>query len=210
MNLNKLIFLLLLVVLFPTYIQSQNYSSDAYEFPVKPGMPEWGKLKNAFERNEVCQIPDDVLINISTIGLVETCINYPLIGDIMAANNFVQAFYNLTGFFNGFKELFLRDDAAEKLIQKYLQMSPVNYKRSDKYKEQVMNVFDYLCIELLLSHDSIIDDMSRQEKLKLLKTAVSHYKLKKEQLGYGNLSKFTSCYLIINIGEYFIFNNKYK
>jgi hypothetical protein len=178
---------------------SQNISTDAYEFPVKPGTQDWYKLTNAAERIEACQIPDLLLLNMSTLGLVETCIKYPLIGEITAANNYIQAFNNILNFFNGFQELLARKDAGEKLLYKYKTMSPESYERNKDSIGIIMNVFDYMCIELLLSQDKILSSLNDSARYELLESTISHYKFKRAEFGYGNLSRVTSVNLALQI-----------
>lgn len=38
--------------------QKDSEASDAYEFPVKPGTPEWATLQSHAEMLRVCQIPE--------------------------------------------------------------------------------------------------------------------------------------------------------
>jgi hypothetical protein len=54
MKTNKLLCLFLLCVSFS--IQGQ-----VYNFPVKPGTPEWGKLNSYQEMIEVCRVPEKLL-----------------------------------------------------------------------------------------------------------------------------------------------------
>jgi hypothetical protein len=192
---------IILWILFsnPNSLFSQNLSADAYEFPVKPGTPEWYELTNAAQRIEACQIPDLLLLNMSTLGLVETCVKYPLMGEITAANNYIHAFNNILNFFNGFQELLARKDAGEKLLYKYKTMSPESYERNKDSIGIILNVFDYMCIELLLSQDKILSSLDDSSRYELLESTISHYKFKNAELGYGNLSRVTSVNLVLQI-----------
>lgn len=58
-----------------------------WDFPVKPGTAEWKSLKDRYEQMKACQIPDDVLPSLSTEQMIELCLSYPLLIDILAFNN---------------------------------------------------------------------------------------------------------------------------
>ena len=86
---------------------------DKYEFPIKPGTPEWGKIKTITERVKALQIPDAVLSSISTDGLLETCLEFPFLVDIFFYDNYQRGFEELKAEFNGFRE-FLNDLICQK------------------------------------------------------------------------------------------------
>ena len=60
--------------------------SDAYDYPVKPGTDAWKALGSHEDMLNACQIPETTLNRMSTAGLVETVLNYPLFGDAWAWN----------------------------------------------------------------------------------------------------------------------------
>ena len=58
--------------------------TDAYEYPVKPGTDAWRAFTTHEEMLKACQIPESTLHAMSTEGLVETVLNYPLFNDVLA------------------------------------------------------------------------------------------------------------------------------
>ena len=76
--------------------------SDAYDYPVKPGTDAWKALGSHADMLNACQIPETTLNRMSTAGLVETVLNYPLFGDAWAWDNpqegFVPQVPDLTAF----------------------------------------------------------------------------------------------------------------
>jgi len=91
---------------------------DAYDYPVKPGSPEWAELTSNDEIDAVLQIPENILYEMSTEGLIETVLNYPRFADIYASENYQISFDVLTENFNGFHELLQRSDAAVHLLER--------------------------------------------------------------------------------------------
>ena len=61
---------------------SQLKSEDKYEFPDISGMNDWEDPCIIQKRLDALQIPDAVLVSISTAGLLETCLEFPYLLDI--------------------------------------------------------------------------------------------------------------------------------
>jgi hypothetical protein len=98
------------------FVFSQMKIKDEFEFPIKPDTGEWWKYETVEKRIEVLQIPDEVLVKISTEGLLETCLKYPFLLSILSGDNCQQGFEGLMAQFNGFRELFKRDNLANVLL----------------------------------------------------------------------------------------------
>ncbi len=130
-----------------------------YDYPAKPGSPEWKSLTSHAEMVEACQIPAEVLKNMTTASLVETVSNYPLIYDMYAYNNIQLGFTAVSRQFNGVLELYAREDAGKKLMEKYTSMT--NEAPGSEYK--------LAFIEMLLSQPEIMADLSPLQRDDLLK-----------------------------------------
>jgi len=76
----------------------------------KNGKPYYGS------RNDRCvSIPEDILQNMNTVDLIQTCLNYPLKGNVYAYANVKDGVEHISLQFNGFKELLLRKDNFKNL-----------------------------------------------------------------------------------------------
>jgi hypothetical protein len=89
--------------------------TEAYQYPVVPGMEEWKKLKSLPEMAVACQVPEDILGSMTTEALIETVVNYPLFINLFAYENKKTGLEHVKGYFNGLQELYERDDAIEKM-----------------------------------------------------------------------------------------------
>ncbi|HEY5465844.1 MAG TPA: sigma-70 family RNA polymerase sigma factor, partial [Clostridia bacterium] len=96
-------------------------SADAYVYPVTPEKtPEvWKTLGSHDAMIEACQIPESLLWSMSTEGLVETCLNYPMTGDMMAFNSPTGWLEGVGKNFNGLQKLLQRKDAGFELLRVY-------------------------------------------------------------------------------------------
>lgn len=97
---------------------------DVYDFPIKPGTSEWAELKSHDEMVEVCQLPLETLNTISTLGLIQTVLNYPLLLDMFAFDETQSGFDSIASQFNGLQELMQRKDAATLIAQFYSTLPP--------------------------------------------------------------------------------------
>lgn len=115
-----------------------------YEYPVKPGSSEWNALSIA-ERREACDVPEEILKNMTTGALVQTVIAYPLLPDILAYDSFEMGLEHMSSHFGGINELKGRQDACE-CLQEYLD-DHADYA-SDNNKNRIL----YSIAKSLLRH----------------------------------------------------------
>lgn len=105
------------------------------------------------------QIPEKQIKTISTDELVEKCLNYPYIADVMFAQNIPLMFKYIRQEFNGFKELFERRDAAQVILNRFLNF---DFNKINDYQEDYekgLYVFKFCYLNLLLAQDEIINRM---------------------------------------------------
>jgi hypothetical protein len=155
-----------ILLLFTISISAQQIDS-VYNFPIKPGMPEWKEFKTHSEMLKVIQLPTNLLNSISTSSLVQTCLNYPLFSDMWAYDNIKEGFEQLQKDFNGFDELINRKDALEELLKYYKKIEPnvINEKSSllDKGKYTAR----FCKVEIILAQPELQNN-STQDMIKLL------------------------------------------
>jgi hypothetical protein len=153
----------------------------AYDYPIKPGTDAWKKLSSHDEMLAAIQIPADVLKNMSTGALVQTCLNYPLSGDMMVYDSLQQGLDEVISRSNCLQELLRRDDAGKELLVKYgdvgkqIQQDAGNI---DSKKTNATHYFDQTYVEMLLAQNSIRKNMSEDDEKALVKETLANYKLK--------------------------------
>lgn len=103
---------------FPTcdelIISDRECLPDIADMHIYPEMP-WSEVYTY-------QIPDDVLENMSTFGLIRSCLDYPLLRTEWYASSEIGAIYNINRTFsrrNVARELYSRNDASEALLRYY-------------------------------------------------------------------------------------------
>ena len=82
--------------------------NDKYIYPIVPGMKEWQQLESTDDAYKLCQLPDEVLKTISTIGLIDALIHAPMFTgfSMLSGNASALKWYGHYEQFNSAKELF--------------------------------------------------------------------------------------------------------
>ena len=114
-----------------------------------PEDEEWGNIKTKEMALSHCQIPDDILEEMTTEALVETVLDYPFITDYFVYNSYLEAAKVFEREFNGFEELFKRKDATAALLDVY---AASELAAKDTESKEFFRVSD---IEFLIACDRI-------------------------------------------------------
>ena len=111
------------------------------------------------------QIPETQLKTISTDELLEKCLGYPYIADVMFAENIPLMFKYIRQEFNGFNELFGRQDVAQVILNYFLNF---DFEKINEYQvdyKKGLYVFKFCYLNLLLAQDEIIDKLGDNYKV---------------------------------------------
>jgi hypothetical protein len=128
-----------------------------------------------------CQIPDHVLNSISTSGLVDTVLNYPLFSVVLAYDSVQQGFDKVFSKFNGLQELFKRKDAGTELLARYHVADPLAVREDWTLQEKGDHYFAIMDLELMLSQDTIIASLPEAGCQDLVSEARLKYQAKLER-----------------------------
>jgi hypothetical protein len=160
--------------------------SDVYVYPIKGGTPEWQAFTTHDEMLKACQVPETILNTMSTAGLVETVLTYPLYEEWLAYNYPQQGFEAIKTQFNGIRELFNRKDAGEKLIEKYKTMDPAAIGKDWTSEQRGFDSMSFQNIEILMAQDAILANLSETQYNDLIKQGLIKIQAKQQnQSIYG-------------------------
>jgi hypothetical protein len=185
------------------------YISDTYKYPIMPGTSEWKELKSRDKMVEVCQIPGKKIKSISTEGLLETLLNYPLINDYYFFDNLQDGFNNIKNENNGFKELYKRKDIYKVITERYELMSldcgenlypPISFDNEASPVEVAL-----LTYEFFIFQDEFLDKINENQRLLIFELVYDKLQLKKEY-EYDNFLKFVSIAILGKI----MYKNNYS
>lgn len=166
--------ILMSVLLVPLYLLGQ-----VWDYPIKPGTEKWKTLKTNQEMFDTCQIPSEIIRILSTEELVQLCLNYPLLGDMLFSNTSYQDGFNeKSSNFNGFQELFKRKDAGAELLR-YYETFDLDSFEINKGKT-IKNPFFDICIDIVVAQPKFVETLDNNQKIRLLKEASKKLKIKQK------------------------------
>ncbi len=176
--------------------------TDAYDFPIKPGTDAWAQFQSHQEMLDACQVPDDVLRTMSTRGLVETALSYPLYGEYGAYSSFQYGFDQVAAGFNGLREFLSRADAGAELIARYRAMDPAAIGQGWTSLQRGQYAARFSDIEILIAQDAILGKLTGAERRALIEEAL--HKIEAKQTGadvYGESGRQSSAFVLGRILE---------
>jgi len=164
-------FVLLFFLQFISYAQEKTL----WDYPIKPGNPEWKTLKTKKQMVEVCQIPLSILDTINTKDLVTVCLNYPMFNDYVAYDDERRGVSAIIKHINGFTELSKRENGILELIKAYSEFPILTEPQKDPTANDYHTPYKLPFLELVLCDPVFLNKMSCEELEKLRKTALNKY-----------------------------------
>lgn len=180
-----------------TNLSSTQGKLNAYVFPVKPGTDEWEQIGSRQEMLAAVQIPADRIAGISTAGLVETVLAYPLYMDMFAHNSLEAGLAAIKRDFNGMQALLARSDAGSALLQHYQETDANAVSEMSDTLEQGDYVSRLKYLEMILAQPEIGKRLSAAEKRSLVEIALRQQAAKEKLANlYGMADGETTALLI--------------
>ena len=172
-------FVLFLFVIFSFPVFSQNMENRSFEFSIRTKDVKW-KQMSIFERIQALQIPEDIIHGIPTSELLETCLDFPYLIDILFSDNLQSGFVELTIEFNGFRELLCRKDLTETVLTKNNSL-PYEIARDygGIYEKGIFSI-KWLVFEMILTQDSVLSCMDKDSIDMLLSSSKENIKIKND------------------------------
>ncbi len=163
---------------------------DIYDFPQLS--TKWEPHETIQSRLNALQIPEDLLITISTAGLLETCLNFPYLIDIFFQNDYQQGFEALCSKFNGFREILKRPDLSKIVLTKYRRMGKeVAEVTLLKDTEKGKFSFRHFVLEMIMAQDVTIKSMDKEQEKHLFSMSIEQTKIER-----NNPTIFRGCFEI--------------
>lgn len=172
--------------------------ADMYVYPLRPGMPAWATLTTAAQQVQALQLPDSVLRRISTPGLLATCLDYPMLPNMLAYNYLQRGAQATLATFNGFGQLVQRPEAAALLLDRYRLMTP---RCLPPAEEQGAYSFSFSYLEMVLAQDEYLAQLTANQNRTLVREALSKYvekELHREDV-YGYFGLKTSAFVLARV-----------
>jgi hypothetical protein len=170
------------------------YISDTYNYPTLPGTDEWKELGSLAEKVEVCQIPKKKLETISTEGLLETLLHYPLILDYIFFDNMQNGFNRIKNENNGFPELYSRKNIFEIITVRYELMTldcGENLYPPFVSGEPAPIQISLMTFEFFIFQDEFLNNLNKNQQHQIFEIVYEKHQNKKVH-DFDNYSKLVS------------------
>lgn len=189
------------ILLLPLFVLSQQLHQP-YRYPVKRGSPAWDSLKTYAEKRAAAQIPPDVVRKLTTSALLESVLDYPLIGDVFVFNSLQTGIDKLSVNFAAFKELLARKDLPAVAVARYRQfgIDSIRTLPSAYAKGEYSVKMSFL--EALLAQPQVSGQLNNAEKANLLRRLIANYDGKgKQRDDYGGLSLGSNAWPVYHLNR---------
>ena len=138
----------------------------AWDFPVKPGTEEWYLLETEDERVAALQVPEEILVSLSSDDIVRLSIEFPTFIFFTTSDTPQAGFLLTLKWFNLYKQLLSKKGAGEKLLAAYKDADLSGFKTLPYSNKLWVLRLDYL--ELLLVQKEILQSLTPDECMELL------------------------------------------
>lgn len=142
-------------------VKQKSIIESKYTYPVHPGTEDWEQLDHG-ERVLACQIPDEVLEQMTTEELAKVVLKYPCFIDMIFYDTYQEGFEVVRNNFNGLQALLKREDLAEGLLKIYRE---TNIKQILSLNENQIfdKTLDLLYLETLIAQPEVRDSASEEQ-----------------------------------------------
>lgn len=139
-----------------------------YKVPFMDGDESWTQQRTVMDRIGALQIPVVAIESITTEDLLDACLEFPYLIDLIFYEVNNGGFDKVMMEFNGFPELLKRDNIVEVALGRYAELPErmgrlQNEKRSEKAKLSLQ----YAMLEYIMSKEEVAKRMSRNNKMTL-------------------------------------------
>jgi hypothetical protein len=140
--------------------------SVPFKYPVVPGTLQWTQRVLTETPWQLCQIPRDILTNLTDQALLLTVLHYPLRGDISAFDSSAKGLEVTIGRFNGLPEFLSRPRIPHLLKEHFMTLRAEQFE-SKGYSVENQGSIDLGYIAELLLHPKILPNLREQDRYEL-------------------------------------------
>jgi uncharacterized protein (UPF0335 family) len=156
-----------------------------WDYPVQPGMEKWEQLQTEKERISAVQVPEEILVKLSSEEIVQLCLLFPSFGYFTAFNTPQEGFNIMLSQFNIFRHLLSKKDVGRSLIDVYKDAGMSGFKKNSHANAYWVIKLDYL--ELILSQKEILQSLTSTEKIELLLESQKKFSAKIKDESFASL-----------------------
>jgi hypothetical protein len=177
-------------------LSASGQALPRWNYPYKPGTECWSALTSVAERQNACQITGLDLSTLSTEELLLITMEHPFFRSYVAHDSPLEGLgFALEGF-NGFLEFKKRPDAMKALCDVYFREDFSKVESMPDSAEMGAYSLKWIGVELIMSDEVLLNQMSALEKVDFLKRLHSQLLLKQRYRDvFGGISDAVSAYI---------------
>jgi len=172
---------------------------DSFPYPMRPGSEAWKNRTTSII--EAVSVPEEILEEMCTHGLVYTCVYCPIFLNMLAFNSPRDGFLSLCRI-NSFDELTKREDAGIELFDYYTNLTDTTIYNITLLK----NYLQIYLVETFFSQQEFFTQFNNELSIEVFLKAYDNL-LIKEKLGIDWTMSAANLFLTVNILYY---NIKYQ
>ncbi len=171
----------MLILLFVLVLQNKSVfgksNAETFNYPINVGTKEWALLNHG-EKVLALQIPNEVLLSVSTEKLIDLIVTYPCFFFIVSCDDYYTGFNIIREHFNAIDVAFERADAGHYLLEKYTKYDLENAFCKMEEQELFDILLEMLYVEVLLAQPEIYEKMSVVELNRMLDLVEKNYQIR--------------------------------
>ncbi len=186
----KKFLLIILLSLVSVRAHSQKVCNTDFEYPIKPGDAKWENISSVAERIAALQIPEAILAIIPTESLLDICLDFPYLLDVLFYEDYQKGLEALRAEFNGFDELLNRKDIGKFALAKNKNF-PLELEKLKDKNDIKKGIFSFQCfvLDLILAQENVVKTLSNSEEDELLEVSIQNMELRNQQKDvFGSIS----------------------
>ena len=165
--------------------------NGSYNYPIYPGMDEWSKFNTGQQMVEACQIPKEIVSQMSTQALVQAIWEHPLLWEIFHRFQYQSDFESIFFDNNAYMELTKHADAGSILLKRLelaIPLAPA--PRSETH-----------LLELLISQPIFLSQLNNDAKIKVVEIAFQNDSLRKNEIPLNTFMNYNGIITSLLIGR---------
>jgi hypothetical protein len=163
--------------------------SDSYNYPVYPGMPEWAEFKTVEEMIAACQVPEDILNEMSTQAVIQAIWEYPFMLEVLHRYKYQTDFNGVFSDNNAYKALVKRNDAGIALLGRLNSINPLMPKAEGEPK----------FLEILISQNIFLSQLNKTQKKTVIEITLENDELRQNNDEFKDNHFRATAWLLIGI-----------
>jgi len=174
--------------------------ADKYVYPIVPGTEKWNNLGSEEEAIKACQLPDNVLKKISTLGLIRSFLDVPITFGFYHLYSVSCPISRINGIYsynNSVKELLNRKDSGEALLLFFDALCFDCLETMDVTRRMYFSI-QLAALEVFFAQQEILNQLDHENRQKVVAMLLTMY----EQMQIINFDGFmdhASIYVIARV-----------